>query len=60
MADWFKARFLAKRNEKDVESFQSLVDTIQAAIDDGDYASQSAQVCAWSEPSESATKRSAL
>ena len=37
MADYFKARFLAKRNENEAESFQSLVDTIQAAIDDGDY-----------------------
>ena len=37
MADYFKARFLAKRNENEAECFQSLVDTIQAAIDDGDY-----------------------
>ena len=37
MADYFKARFLAKRNENEVEGFQGLVDTIQAAIDDGDY-----------------------
>ena len=38
MADYFKARFLAKRNENEAEGFQALVDTIQAAIDNGDYA----------------------
>ena len=38
MADWFKARFLAKRNENEANYFQKLTDVIQSAIDDGDYA----------------------
>lgn len=37
MADYFKARFLAKRNPNAAESFQNLVETIRAAIDRGDY-----------------------
>lgn len=37
MADYFKARFLAKRNQNAAESFQCLVDTIQASIDAGDF-----------------------
>lgn len=37
MADYFKARFLAKRNQNAAESFQNLVETIRAAIDGGDY-----------------------
>ena len=37
MADWFKARVLARRNDREADSFQELVDTIQTAIDDGDY-----------------------
>lgn len=37
MADWFKARFLARRNDREADSFKELVDAIQPAIDDGDY-----------------------
>ena len=37
MADWFKARFLVKRNERRADDFQTLADMINAVIDDGAY-----------------------